>query len=81
MPAQLLALAFLLLPSMAMADSQSPWFGSAAVAGFQLVEVAGRNAQSSLQLRISADYRCSAGTCQNPGDFANANPNKVASPQ
>jgi hypothetical protein len=83
MPAKVLALVFVLLPSMAMADSGLPWFGSNASGKFRFDETVGSLAsgQSTPQLKISANYRCSAESCSNPRNFAKAAPGSTASPQ
>jgi hypothetical protein len=83
MPAKILALVFVLLPSMAMADSQLPWFGSNASGNFRFAETTGSlaSAKSLSQLKISANYRCSAESCMNPSNFTKAAPRAPASPQ
>ena len=81
MPAKLLALALILLPTIAVADSQLPWFGSAATTGFELSSEATSDLQAAPQLKMSAEYRCSAKTCRNPAEFTQASPDKTGSPQ
>lgn len=81
MPAHLMALALIVLPTIAQADSRLPWFGSVATSGFELSSEATSNVQAAPQLRMSAEYRCSDKTCGNSANVKKASPDKTGSPQ
>jgi hypothetical protein len=83
MPVKVLALVFVLLPSLAMADSLLPWFGSTASGKFRFADTVGSlaSAPSASQLKIDANYRCWTESCLNSRNFAKAAPGSTASPQ
>ncbi len=83
MPAKILALALVLLPSAAHADSQLPWFGSSSIGAVHLDEATGSLGEASRtpQLKMSATYRCKAKICPNPANFAKSGQGAGASPQ
>jgi hypothetical protein len=83
MPVKSLALALMLLSTVARADSLSPFFGSAATGDFKLEELTSSVDKIVMapQLKMSENTACSAKTCSNPRNFAKASGAASVSPQ
>jgi hypothetical protein len=83
MPATILALALVLLPSAARADSSLPWFGGQAAGAVMISETTGSlgEANSGAQLKINATYHSLGKICPNPRNFAKASRDAATSPQ